>query len=413
MNLPWSLYFAWKQLFPSRRWASFFSILAIFGVALGVGVLLVVQCVMNGFQDEIRRKILLLQGDVEITADGQILTDVPQTLQFLQDFPEVEMVAPYAAGIAMMQFDHRPAFPQIKGISSDQRLQLLPLQRFLREGSADVLAQNAVLVGSGLAEALHLQVGDRVEFYAPTQLQRLENDEVLLPLEVSVGGVFETGWNRIDSNTVLIPLEMMDELYGLEGGVHGFEMRLRKGVSPVAFSDRLNGGILPDAIHARSWIEANQDLLYILRMEKSAMFFVLLFILLVASFSITSSLMTSVVRRTREVGLLRALGAGRWSVAGAFAAQGVIIGIIGTFLGVIGGLLMLLLRDPISSVMMHFFGAEDAMSRFYEFSHLPASYYWGDFVLVGIFSVLMAGLAGILPAYRVLKMNAADALRYE
>src|SRR5690606_37023828 len=142
----------------------------------------------------------------------------------------------------------------------------------------------------------------------------------------------ETGYGAVDANTIVITLRLMQELYGLGNGVHGLSLRLDKGADPDSVAADLNK-VLPPPAKAYSWLDINRDLLFVLQLEKTVMFFIILFIILVASFSIASSLLTSVVRKTREIGLLGALGGRPWQSAAIFCLQGFLIGFVGTVLG--------------------------------------------------------------------------------
>jgi len=409
--MPWYLYLALKQLFPAGRRVAFFTLASIAGVMLGVAVLIIVLSVMNGFGDEIRQKILETNGDVRVE-NGGIMVDQEAVMARIRGLPGVVAVAPYAQGMVMLQADNRPAFPFIRGIDVEREQRVVPLAKFLLAGRVEDLDDDSVFLSSELAASLGARVGQKVDVYSPLLLERLKKDEIMLPRAVRVAGLFETGWNQVDSNTVICPLRLMQDLYGLGNGVHGVSVRLRPGVDSDEFAAKLNA-LFDGADRAVSWIESNRDFLFVLQLEKNMLFFLLLFIVLVAAFAITSSLLIAVVRKTREIGLLGALGGRPRQVAACFCFQGFFIGVAGTVLGIGFAVLALSFRNEVVHAFARITQSEAALLRFYQFANLPLSYSAHDFALVVTSSVVIATLAGLLPAWRAARLKPAEALRSE
>ncbi len=410
--MPWYLYYAWKQLFPSGKKLPFFSIVSILGVLLGVAVLLIVLSVMNGFGHEIRNKVRSTSGDIQVRSPREIITDYDAVLEKMRNNPEVLVAEPYAEGIVMMQYQNLPAFPFIHGIPLGEEKYVLPLDKVIIAGNFQDLDHDSILLSSGLAKALRVWVGDIVEIYSPLMLEKMKKDEVLLPRELKVAAIFEVGWNQIDSNAAICSLPTMQDLYGLESGIHGFSIKLKDPNEAFEVADQLHR-MLPSNFRIITWHEMNEDLLFVLQLEKNMMFFIIMFIVLVASFSISITLMISVVRKTREIGLLVAMGASRLQVALGFCLQGFVIGTFGTILGVGFAMLCLAFRNDIVHKFAQLTNSEAALLRFYQFANLPAHYEVADFVIVILLSILLSTFAGIIPAWRVTKMNAAEALRHD
>ncbi len=410
--MPWYLYLALKQLFPSGKICSFFALVSILGVSLGVMVLVVVQSVMNGFGSEIQRKVIDVGGHVRIESGG-IIEDYEELLALALDQPGVQAVEPYAQGMVMAVHRNRPAFPFIRGVlPPNGEPVVVPLESFILMGSLDDLDDEGVVLSSGLAAALGASVGSTIEVYSPLLIERLRADEVLLPRELRVVAIFEAGWNQVDSNTMVGTLRLMQDLYGLGPGIHGIAIRLDRDDRSAPVAAALNA-FLDSPKHAYTWLASNRDLLFVLRLEKTVMFFIILFIILVASFSIASSLLTAVVRKTREIGLIGALGGRSWEIASVFCLQGFFIGVVGTGLGIGGAVFALAYRNEIVQTFAQWTKSEAALREFYQFADLPLHYVASDFVIIICFAILISTLAGLIPAWRASRLKASEALRNE
>lgn len=407
----WFLFYAWRQLFPQGKRASFFTYLSILGVSLGVAVLWIVLAVMDGMQMDLMKKIRFQQGDLRVDAQGQIIYSVEEVQTLLRHQKGVADVFPYAEGVVMMEFQQRPIFPFVKAVDFSDVRQREHLQQYL-DFSRLESESTPVFVGEGLQKSLEIQVGDNVTLYSPQQIQSFRTEEVELPLEGRIAGSFRFKMNSIDQHLIIIPMPLMEELYRLNGGVHGFEIFLKEGYSSEDYARFLNEVILPPELRAHSWQELNQDFLSVLNMERTVMVFVLLFILLMAVFSISSSLLFHVVKKKREIAFLTTLGASQKILAITYTLQGFLLGFLGSILGFIFGGIALYFRNGIMrGVMLLFSNATE--SRFYEFTQLPV--YISGMTLVFIFlgTCILTSLAGGLPALKILKMNPSEALRYE
>ncbi|MDR2432897.1 MAG: ABC transporter permease [Puniceicoccales bacterium] len=408
----WCLYLALKQLFPTGKRFSFFSIMSIIGVALGVMVLFVVQSVMNGFQHEIRQTIIATQGEARVNANNGVLYNADSLGNFLKNQSEVAALARYAYGIGMLEYNNRSIFPIIKGIDFENEIKIVELQKFIKKGNLQNFDNRSIILSSELASQIGATVGSSVEIYSPMMLKALQTNEIILPRTLKVVATYETGYRQADENVAMVMLDTVQDLYGLEEGVHGISLKLKPDVRPEKFAFELNKN-LTYPIHAASWQEINKDLLFVLKTEKTMMFFILVFILLVAAFSITSSMTISVIRKTREIGLINALGGTIRQCEACFMIQGLIIGIAGSVIGIAVGALILKFRNDIISVFVKLCGIEDFMLKFYSFANMPATYQLGDIFTLVTFAVVICCLAGVLPARKIAKIKPADALRNE
>ena len=409
--MPWPLYLALKQLFPSGRRLPFFTLISVAGVALGVALMLVTTSVMGGFGHQIKKMIIDTQGEIQVRGSAP-LENLAAVDQALAASPAVAAAAPFAAGVVMLEYQSRPAFPAIQGYDLERMRQVIPLERYLVAGSLDDMDDDSVILSSLLASSLGARLGDKVSLYSPLMLERMKQNEVLLPREVRVAGIFQIGHQQLDSSTVICSLRLMQDLYGLGHAVHGWNVRLKTGADEFAAANALNVALPPNT-RAMTWFEANADFQAVLSFERNMIFFLLTFIIIVAAFSITSSLLVTVVRKTREIGLLGAMGGRARDVALCFCAQGFVIGAGGTVGGLALGFALLRYRDNLVHLIASFTMGQDVFVKFYQFSQLPAHTEARDVVTIVVFTLLAATLAGLIPAWRAARLKPVEALRSE
>lgn len=409
--MKWYTYLAIKHLFPSGRLPTFFSIMSTCGVAIGVMVLLVVHGVMNGFQERIKDTIVATQGDVRISSPN-IIYDVDDIDTILTSSCDVESFAKFAYGMTMLQFDNRPVFPMMKGIDLSRELEVVGLDKFICAGDINALCDDGIVLSRALAESIGARIGDVVDVYSPIMFLEQSEDTIILPRSLEVVAIYETGYRQIDNDTAMVSLSTMQDLYGLRNGIHGVSVKLKNSINAERFAYELTQ-ILPFPLVAESWQEMNADFLFALKTEKTMMSFVLMFILIIAAFSMTSSMTIFVVKKTREIGLISALGGSSRGCATCFAMQSMLIGCVGSMLGAIAGIVILHFRNHIVQMFVRLCGIKDFMLKFYSFADMPASYTWQNVVCIILFAICMCMLAGMIPAFRAAKINPAEALRNE
>ena len=369
---------------------------------------------MGGFGREIRRMIVDTQGDVQVKS-GSYLGNVDQVVAAIMTEPDVVGVTPFAEGVVMLEYDLKPAFPALQGVDVNRVNDVIPLDRYIVAGSLELLDDDSIILSARLAQSLGARLGSTVEIYSPLLLEKMKSDEVMLPRELEVVGIFQIGHQSLDSSVVLVTLRRMQELYGLGEGVHGFNVKLAPDVDADLAARKLNAllpSVAPGA-YAKSWMDSNQDFLFVVQLEKNMIFFLLLFIIVVAAFSVASSLLISVVRKTREIGLLGAMGGRPKDVALCFCWQALIIGTTGTLVGVGLGFTVLSFRNDIIAGFTRLTGSEEALLRFYEFSNLPAHLSSNDLILITTSAIVISTLAGVLPAWRAARLQPVEALRSE
>lgn len=409
--MPWYIYLAARQLFPTGRRFPFFTLISALGVALGVALLVIVMSVMGGFAYEIRHMIVDTEGEVQIVARGPI-PDYAAVVGKVESVPGVEAATPYARDAVMIKFGDRSAFPMLRGLDLASVSRVTRLGEYVRVGSLDDLDDDSIILSAQLAASVGASVGDTIEVYSPLIINRLAADEVFLPRQVRVVGILEIGHQQLDSSTVYGTLRLAQDLYGLGSTVHGIDVRLRDGINEDDAVARINA-VLPADIRALSWQDSFSEFLWVLNLERNMIFFLLLFIVIVAAFSVTSSLLISVVRKTREIGLLGALGGRPAHVAACFCAQGLFIGILGTAAGLALGFTALAFRNDLVLWITRVTQREDVLRRFYQFSELPSHTSAQTVALIVVLTIAISTLAGLLPAWKAASLKPVEALRSE
>ena len=404
--MPWFLHLALRQLFPPGKRFPAFATVSILGVALGVASLLVVQTVMNGFGEEHRLRIRESFGDCLVTGPAPI--ENPEALaKQLAARPEVASAAPFAEGPALARNADFSGIAQVRGIDPTDPGQ--PARKYVYGGSFNDLDDGRIILGVGLARALRVRVGDRIEVWSPAMAERAEKGKAPLPAEFEVCAVIQTGFTEVDNAAALIPLRRFREIWNLGPRAHGLALRLKEPAHAAETAGRLAVG--HPELRFRPWQDIKKDFLEAIRFEKTMLFFLMFIITLVASFSIGSTLFSAVIRRSREVGVLASLGAARWQVVALFGLQGLLIGALGTLLGFLLTWTILSFREGILSTINGLFGGGDMVANVYQFSKVPLHYDASDFVIAAAFTLLTTAIAGLVPALWAAGRKPSEAMR--
>jgi lipoprotein-releasing system permease protein len=361
---------------------------------------------MNGFGEEHRLRIRESFGDCQVT--GPATLENPEALaKQLTARPEVASAALYAEGPALARQGDFSGIAQVRGIDPTDPDQ--PARKYVHFGTFDDLDDGRIILGIGLARALRVRVGDRIEIWSPAMAERAEKGKAPLPAEFEVSAVIQTGFVEVDNAAAIIPLRRFRELWNLGPRAHGLTLRLKEPTDAVATAGRLSAA--NPGLRFRPWQDIKKDFLEAIRFEKTMLFFLMFIITLVASFSIGSTLFSAVIRRSREVGVLASLGAARWQVAALFGLQGLLIGALGTFLGFVLTWSILACRDGILSGINTFFGDGDMVANIYQFSKVPLHYDAADFVIAAAFTLLTTAIAGLVPALWAAGRKPSEAMR--
>lgn len=428
--MPWSIYLALKQLFPPGKRFPAFALVSIIGVAIGVCSLLVVQTVMNGYAREHRENIQRMYGHIIVRdANYRPVANHKSVMEKITALPGVVAAAPFAEGQVMIKNGNVPALPFVRGIDLEQEDKVVPVKKLIVSGTLDDLDDDRVIVGSELARQIgirytrgytHPQSGEYVpatvrpgqylEIYSPTMVDDIKQDSVPLPTELEVCGIFESGYRPADENTIIVSLRRMQELYGLGKAVHGIRVRVDDPEGADEMLPNVNA-VLPHRLQAIPWLYVNWNFLQAVQFEKTMLFFLMFIITLVASFSIASTLFSAVVKRSREIGILGALGGRPRQILVIFASQGLFVGLIGFAFGTVLTFAIIAGRDKIVAFINSIFGDGEMIQAQYLFSQIPVHYNVNDFVIAAVFTLATTTIAGLIPAIWAARKKPAEAMR--
>jgi lipoprotein-releasing system permease protein len=409
-RLPFELFLGLRYLKPKRTFVSVITLISLFGVTIGVWVLIAVIAVMSGFDRELRDKLMGMNAHVTITS-GNLITNGEQIVQAALKEPHVRGASPFAVGPVLVEFNRRTTTPFLKGIDPKREVIVSKLGTYIREGSLD-LAGEKVVIGQEFAAQYGIFLGDKITVYSPRNLEK-KGEEVYLPMDLTVTGIFQSGMYEYDAGLIFTSLETAQELYDLGTAIHGVELTTDDpfaGASAVA--DNLNRR-LPAGLRAQTWAQMNSRLLGAIQVEKTMMFVILIFIIIVAAFGITSTLITVTVQKTKEIGVIKALGATSGKILRIFLLQGFIVGVFGVAVGVVLGLLTVRNINPISHFLSRVAGIDLFPRDIYNFPQIPASLSTSDLLTIAGSALVICTLAGLIPALRAARLEPVEALRYE
>jgi lipoprotein-releasing system permease protein len=426
-RLPFELFLALRYLRPKRTFVSIITLISVIGVTLGVSVLIVVISVMSGFDKELREKILGFNAHMRVTspvANG--LSNYKEIADDIAKNPNVTGVAPYVMTQVLLDKSSEDndslgamPVPLVKGVDTELEGLVSVLPDKIISGSFN-LENNGVLIGSRLARSYGLEVGDLLTIYSVKQVEDMKrnlqngNEEFVPPDDFEIRGIFDLGYYQYDQLFIACSLEDSQEFLGFEYDdlVTGLTVMIEN-PNDVGV---VRGELIRDLEHSvriETWTETNRDMLDALVVEKNVMFYILFFIMIVAAFGITSALITFVVQKTREIGILKALGASNLQIVLLFLGQSFAVGVVGVIGGFCVGLLALEYRNEFLLMMRNITGSELFPASIYNFSSLPALIVRQDIAIICGASLVICIVAGVIPAWSAGKLRPLEALRRE
>jgi len=409
MNLPFSLLLAFKYLKPRRSFVSAVTVISMLGVTIGVAVLIVVLSVMTGFDEVWRDNILGFNAHISITQQGGILTKPKQVMEETEEIDGVTGVAPNIEGLVLLQLGERVHTPVLRGVDPRREASVSKVPGRIIAGKFDLDGEK-IVIGSALARRMNIWLGDTLTVYSPQSFSN--EDEIRLPEDLVVSGIFNLDMYEYDVGFVFTSLETARAIYALDQGVHSIQVMLDNPLKAPSVADQIQRKLGP-AFYPATWMEMHSQIFAALHVEKNMMFFLLAFVALVAAFSITNTLITLTVQKTREIGLLKSLGFGRRSITAIFFWMGLVQGVIGSTLGVGLGMLILRYRNELLNFMSNEFNLELLPPELYKLSRLPSHTLPSDVAIVCGLVLIFCMLAGLVPAFRAARLEPVDALRYE
>ncbi|MFZ2540241.1 MAG: lipoprotein-releasing ABC transporter permease subunit [Gallionella sp.] len=413
--LPYELFIGLRYTRAKRRnhFISFISLISMLGMALGVLALIVVLSVMNGFQKEIRARMLGASPHLEVVAEGGRMVDWLPIMDKVEQHPQVAAAAPYIAGQGMLSNGQNVQGIMVRGIAPAREIEITDLSNKIKAGTLNNLLSGefGIVLGTDLARALGVGLNDKILLVAPQgqitpvgMMPRLKQFHVV--------GLFEIGMAPYDNSLALIDISDAQKLFQLGEAVTGISAKLRS----IDLAPRVAAELqsqLPDNLYANDWTHQNSNYFRAVQMEKKMMFIILSLIVAVAAFNIVSTLVMAVTDKQADIAILRTLGASPRSIMKIFMVQGVVIGVVGTLLGCIGGIALALNLDVVVPFIEQLFRVQFLAKDVYYISDLPSDLRYPEVILVASLSFVISLLATIYPSYRASKTQPAEALRYE
>jgi lipoprotein-releasing system permease protein len=422
-RLPFELFLALRYLRPKRTFVSVITLISIVGVALGVAVLIIVISVMSGFDHDLREKIIGFNAHLTVSHSGRTMKNYEAIADKIAANKNVRGVSPFVFGPVLVETQgdtNRPALqdaPMLRGIDPATEGKISNLPHDIVDGKFD-LSGRGMLVGSDFASNLRLVVGDHISIYSARAIKKMKEahdkkeDEAILPDDYEIRGIFDAGYYEYNARVIVTSVRNAQDLYDLEDSVHGLFVMLNNPYNAPEVKEQLIRD-LDGNYYISTWMEQNSGLLSAIIVEKNVMLIILFFIVLVAALCILSAQITFVVQKTREIGMLKALGASNLQISGIFLGQSAIIGVIGVLAGYGFGMLMLTYRNPFLHFLRRTTGFEIFPASVYGFGELPALIMRSDVAIICIGSFIICLLGGVLPAFRAGRLKPVEALRYE
>lgn len=419
--LPFELFVGWRYTRAKRKnhFISFISLTSMVGIALGVAALIVVLSVMNGFQKELRTRILGVASHLEITGSNNQLADWQRIAEFSVKQPHVLASAPYITAQGMLSYDQGVQGAIIRGVVPMAEDKVADLGGHMKAGSLNDLRSGefGIILGADLAYALGAQIGDKVVVMAP-QGQFTPTGVVPRLKQFTLVGLFQIGMYEYDAGLALIHIDDAAKLYRMGQNVSGVRLKLNDlfdaPTIAAAMSAKLNNASNPDDNYfVTDWTRQHANFFRAVQMEKRVMFIILTLIVAVAAFNIVSTLVMAVTDKRADIAIMRTFGASPSSIMKIFMVQGALIGVIGTVLGAFFGILIALNIETIIPFIERLFQVQFLAKDVYYISDLPSDLVWSDVTTIVMTSFFLSLLATIYPSYKASKINPAEALRYE
>jgi lipoprotein-releasing system permease protein len=418
MQLPFELILGWRYTRAGRAtrrngFISFISGVSMLGIALGVAALIIVLSVMNGFQKEVRDRMLGVVSHIEIFApQGAALPDVVRTLSEVRANPEVIGAAPFIATQALLARGEDMKGSLVRGVDPALEPGVTDLAVDLKSTALARLVPGefGVVLGGELARALGVRQGDKVTLVAPSG-QVTPAGVVPRLKQMTVVGTFDSGHFEYDSALVLMHLEDAARIFRLEGPT-GVRVKLRDLHLAREVAGQMAASLTGDLL-IRDWTRQNRTWFAAVQLEKRMMFIILTLIVAVAAFNLVSTLVMTVTDKRADIAILRTLGASPHSIMGIFVVQGAMVGVIGTLAGLALGLGVAFNIDVLVPALERLLGASFLPKDIYLISRMPSDPQRADILPIAVISLVLAFLATLYPSWRASQVNPAEALRYE
>ncbi|MEY2654286.1 MAG: hypothetical protein RLZZ524_1314 [Pseudomonadota bacterium] len=418
MNWPYEMRIGWRYTRAGRGgrrngFISFISGVSMLGIALGVAALIIVLSVMNGFQKEVRDRMLSVVAHIEVyAASGAALDDWSALAERLRRDPQVQGVAPFVAAQALIARGEDMRGVMVRGIDPVREAEVTPLGAQLKDGVLARLQPGewGVVLGVQLARSLGVQAGDTITLVTPSG-QTTPAGVVPRLKQLTVAGVFSAGHSEYDSGMALMHIDDAARIFRLEGPT-GLRLKIANLHEAPTVARQLVQTLSGD-LFVRDWTRTNRTWFAAVQLEKRMMFIILTLIVAVAAFNLVSTLVMTVTDKRADIAILRTLGASPRSIMGVFVVQGAMVGVIGTFSGLLLGLGVAFNIDVIVPALENLLHTSFLPRDVYLISRMPSEPLASDIVPIGVISLVLAFVATLYPSWRASRVNPAEALRYE
>ncbi len=424
--MPYELFIGLRYL-KAKRKSTFISIITVIstsGVALGVLALIVVLAVMTGFEESLKTKIMGTNAHVVVLAGPNGITGYTPTMEKLKKFDGVVAATPFIYSQVMLTSGKNVSGVVLRGIDLATDLKVTNLHRTICDGKIEELERISgrptagseppvpgIMIGRELAKSLNLYVGDALNVVSPmgniTPMGMIPKIK-----KFKVVALFNTGMFEYDSTLAYVTLSNAQEFLGMGESITGIQLKVSDVYKTGTLVRKINRE-LGSPYYARDWMQMNKNILFALKTEKMVMFIILTLIVLVAAFGISSTLFMVVMEKTKDIAILKSMGATGSSIMKIFVLEGLIIGVTGTTIGIIGGLLVACNLETIVGLIQRLTGFELFSKDVYYLDRFPSQVIPGDVVLIGVTAVLISFVATLYPSWQASRMAPAEALRYE
>jgi len=414
-KLPFELFIGLRYTRAKRKnhFISFISLTSMIGIALGVAALIVVLSVMNGFQSELRTRILGVASHLEITGASNQLSKWELLASQVESQPEVKASAPYVIAQGMLSFGQGVQGAIVRGVLPNMEDKVADIGKHMKAGALSDLQSGEfnIVLGADLAMLLGASIGDKVVLMAP-QGQFTPAGVVPRIKQFNVVGLFQIGMYEYDAGLSFIHLDDAAKLYRMGENVSGLRLKLddlfEAPEMSVKLAQKLEGNYF-----ITDWTQQHANFFKAVQLEKRVMFIILTLIVAVAAFNIVSTLVMAVTDKRADIAIMRTFGASPRSIMLIFIVQGALIGIIGTLIGAVIGILIALNISTIVPFIENLFQVQFLAKDVYYISDLPSKLDWKDVTIIIVMSFILSLLATLYPSYKASQINPAEALRYE
>jgi lipoprotein-releasing system permease protein len=436
VKLPFSLFLALRYLKPKRTFVSVITVLSVLGVALGIMALIVVIAVMSGFDRELRSHLVGFEPHLRVSSATGPLENWEELQERLQkDYPNFVGISPYVMGPMLLEFQGNFTGATLRGVQPHGELKLIDIPHFIENSKGHgsgryELDSEKCVMGYELAATLGIHVGDKINLHGPgnltkvaDELKRLEAADpeaknlrdiraLVRPAELEVVGLFDSGVYQFDAGVVIVQLSVAQEIYDFENSVHGLGIRTQDADWAERFRVDLQKKLGPE-VSVSSWMDADRTRLEAVVQERVIMTFILMIIVIVAAFSIAITLITVIVQKKREIGVIKALGASPSQIVNIFIGQGFIVGVFGNALGLLLAWGALAWRNEARMFIIKVMHRDVFPSSVYALSGIPSAITAKDVFIICGTAMVICVLSAYIPARFAAKLDPVKALREE